>query len=147
MLSFDGDSRQTTRHCPDCGQSHESVTGFVLKEDSAYAVYYVDWYPHSNEAYVDAILGSWDGPGYDDNVTFGCRLGEVEGYAGPQASLVTGGAQRGDKPIMGTKLERDDALRHPLVAEFWELVDWLIVNDSLLHERVYHMDGTAGSTD
>ena len=138
VLSFDGESRQTTRTCPDCGQAHESVTGFVLRDDSAYAVYYVDWYPHTDEAFVDVILGSWGGPEYDDNVTFGCRLGEIEGHAGPQASLVTGGALRGDQPIMGKKLERDEALSHPMIGEFWDLIDWLILNDSLLHEKVYH---------
>ena len=141
MFSFDGDSRQTTRMCSECGRPHESVTGFVLKDDSAYAVYYVDWYPHSNEAYIDVILG-WEDPDYSDNVTFGCRLGEVDGHSGPQASLVTGGAQRGNGPILGETLAREAAIRHPRVNEFWDPVDWLIVNDALLHEKIYHMDET-----
>lgn len=145
--SFDGESKQSSRTCPDCNQTHESVTGFVLDDGAAHAVYYADWYPHSNEAFVDVILGSWDRPGYEDNVTFGCRLGEIAGHPGPQASVVTGGEQRPDKAILGEKLRREDALQHPKLGEFWDIVDWLILNDPLLHEKVYHMDGTLDEAD
>ena len=137
--SFDGDSTVEQRHCLDCGQPHESVTGFVLLDDVAHAVYYADWYPHSQEAHIDVVLGSWDAPAYSDHVTFGCRVGYVEGQAEPAASLVQGGALRGSGPILGTKLDRAAALEHVWLAEFWAIVDWLIINDPTLHEHVYHL--------
>lgn len=137
--SFDGDSTVEHRECPDCGRPHESVTGFVLKDGTAHAVYYADWYPHSAEAYLDVILGSWEGPDYPDQVTFGCRLGSVEGQDGPAASLVEGGSTRSDHAMFGTKLDRPHALEHPLLPQFWAVVDWLVVNDQTLHDNVYHM--------
>lgn len=140
-FSFSEDSTVDRRRCPDCGSEHESVTGFVSRDGSAYAVYYADWYPHANEAYVDVVLGPWQEPEYPDQVTFGCRLGPVEGQDGPAASLVTGGASKSDHPLFGTKLDREAALAHPMLREFWEVIDWLVVNDPTLHENVYHMDG------
>jgi hypothetical protein len=40
--------------------------------------------------------------------------------------------------MFGQKLEREEALSHPRLHEFWDLVDWLILNDETLHENVYH---------
>ena len=146
-FSFDGDPTVKHRECPDCGQRHEGVTGFVLRDGSAHAVYYADWYPHTEEAYVDVTLGPWIEPEYPDQVTFGCRIGQVDGQEEPAASLVQGGALRSDHPMFGAKLDREDALKHPRRVEFWELVDWLIVNDPILHEHVYHMGTRPGSPD
>jgi hypothetical protein len=111
----------------------------VLRDGTAYAVYYADWYPHTREAYLDITLGPWSEPEYPDQVTFGCRIGHVDGQEEPAASLVQGGALRSDHPMFGAKLDREDALGHPRLREFWDLVDWLIVNDPTLHEHVYHI--------
>ena len=139
-FAFDGDPLVDRRRCPDCGNEHESVTGFVLKDGSAHAVYYADWHPHAKEAYVDVVLGSWEEPDYPGQVTFGCRLGHVDEQSPPAASLVTGGANRSDDALFGTKLDREAALAHPMLSEFWEVIDWLVVNDPTLHENVYHME-------
>ena len=56
------------------------------------------------------------GPDYPDQVTFGCRIGHVAGQREPAA-----------------------ALDHPDLALFWNTVDWLVVNDPLLHRTVYHL--------
>lgn len=139
-FSFSGDPTVDRRRCQDCGNEHESVTGFVLKDGSAHAVYYADWYPHNQEAYVDVVLGTWEEPDYPNQVTFGCRLGPVEGQDGPAASLVPGGARRSDHKLFGVKLDRQAALEHQMLPEFWDVIDWLVVNDPTLHENVYHMD-------
>jgi hypothetical protein len=85
------------------------------------------------------ILGSSEEPDYGDNVTFGCRIGHVETRAEPACSLVEGGAVRSDKRLLGAKLDRDTALTHPRLDEFWAVLDWLVVNDPMLHEHVFHM--------
>lgn len=135
--SFDGDSTVRHRECSDCGDMHESVSGFVLREMSAHAVFFADWYPHSYEAWIDVILGPWEEPDHPNRVTFGCRIGPVEGQSAPAASLVEGGAIRPDHPMFGLKLDRSAALNHPLLSEFWSIVDWLIINDKTLHENIY----------
>jgi hypothetical protein len=139
LLSFDGDPTVRAVSCPRCGVEHPSVTGFVLNDGDKYAVYFADWHALPGEAYVDVILGSFEEPAYADHVTFGCRIGHVESQAEPACSLVLAGAVRSDGPIFGRRLDRDEALSHPRLAEFWTVVDWLIVNDPLLHEHVFHM--------
>lgn len=137
--TLDGEPKIDNRACPDCGQSHESVTGFVLRDRSAHAVFFVDWYPHTEEAYIEVILGSWEGPDYPDQVTFGCRIGRVAQQAAPAASLVEGGSLRAAHPMFGRKLDRAAALEHPWLAEFWSVVDWLVMNEQTLHDNVFHM--------
>ena len=48
--SFDGKPTAQVRRCSDCDTDHESVKGFVLKDDAAYAIYFADSYPHQGEA-------------------------------------------------------------------------------------------------
>jgi hypothetical protein len=139
VLSFDGDPQVRAARCERCGADHDSVTGFVLRGGNPHAIYFAEWHPDASEAYVDVILGSFAEPDYMDNVTFGCRVGHVATQAEPACSLVPGAAIRSDKPILGTKLDRDEALAHPRPNEFWSVVDWLIVNDPVLHENVFHM--------
>lgn len=141
MLSFDGDPRVEVESCASCGDEHQTVTGFVLQDGTAYAVYFADWHPRRSEAYIDVTFGSFEAPGYADHVTFGCRVGPVPSQAAPACSLVAAAVTRPDQPILGRKLDRDGALAHPRLGEFWTVVDWLIVNDPVLHECVFHMPG------
>ena len=123
--------------CANCGEEHEGVTGFVLKDGDAFAVYYADWYPHANEAYVEVVLGSFEDPEYADNVTLGCRYGYVDGVQSAVASLMT--PTHGGRPIFGQVLNRDDALQSNRLHDFWNVTDWLVLNDPLLHRTVFHL--------
>lgn len=67
--SFDGDPTSQLTACSECGVEHQSVTGFVLRDGDAHAVYFAEWHPTLVEAYVDVILGSFEEPAYLDNVT------------------------------------------------------------------------------
>ncbi len=136
-FSFDGEPRLELRRCDVCGADHESTVGLVLRDGVRYSASWVAWYPHDSEAWVDVILGSWREPNYPDNVTFGCRIEHVDGQDEPACSLVRGADIRTDDPIFGHKLDRDEALAHPWLPAFWEIVDWLIVNDPPLHEHVF----------
>jgi hypothetical protein len=138
-FSFDGEPTVEHRRCADCGEEHETDQGFVMRDGVAYSVYWAAWYPHEKEAWVDVILGSWQAPNYPDHVTFGCRIGHDDGQDAPGCSLVRGADVRMDDPIFGHKLDRDEALAHAWLPAFWELVDWLMVNDPTLHEHLSHM--------
>ncbi len=80
------------------------------------------------EVFTDGIFGTWGEDEVDDHVTFGSRTGPVEGSDQPAFSLVTGGEMGPDDALIGQKLTREEALRHPLLPRFWE------VNDLILNE-------------
>lgn len=82
----------------------------------------------AREVFTDGIFDTWGEVEVDDHVAFGSRTGPVEGSDGPASSLVTGGEMSSDSPLIGRKLTRDEALRHPLLPRFWEIND-LILNE------------------
>jgi hypothetical protein len=135
-FSFDGmpESREVT--CAHCGKKHDGDTGFVLDHGNAFAVFYADWYPHTDEAWVEVILGSFEAPHYSDDVTMGCRYGYVDGQADSVASLFTP-TRSGD--IFGRVLDRAAALKSDRIDDFWAVTDWLIVNDPLLNRTAYRL--------
>lgn len=139
VYSFDGEPTLDRVQCGECAESHETVAGFVLANDSAFAVYWASWYPHQKEAWLDLTMGSWIEPDYEDHVMFGCRVGPVDGSDSPQCTAVTAGASRNGGPMLGSKLSRDEALAHEWLPTFWSVVDWLVLNDPLLHEHIFHM--------
>jgi hypothetical protein len=135
-FSFDGTPASRKVTCPDCGEKHDGVTGYVLNSGDAYAIYFADWYPHDSEAWVEVVLGSFDEPQYADDVTIGCRYGYVDGQRDAAASLFT---PIRSGPLFGTILDRDQALLSPRIDDFWAVTDWLVVNDPLLHRTVYQL--------
>ena len=135
-FSFDGTPKAHRITCPDCGEKHDGVTGYVLNHGAAYAVYFADWYPHDSTAWVEVILGSFAAPDYADDVTIGCRYGYVDGQPEAAASLFTP-TRTGE--IFGRILDREQALESPRLADFWAVTDWLVLNDTLLHTTVYHL--------
>ncbi|MCL8251437.1 hypothetical protein AERO_08575 [Aeromicrobium fastidiosum] len=135
-FTFDGTPDQRFQTCDDCGEEHEGRTGFVQLGGRPHAVYFADWYPHTYETYVDVVMGSFAGPDHDDNVTFHCRYGHVDGQAEIAASLVP--PLRHSGAIMGRAIDREAALQHPLLPDMWRVTDWLVENDDLLHRTVFH---------
>jgi len=133
---FDGAPKAHRITCPDCGEKHDGVTGYVLNHGAAYAVYFADWYPHDSAAWVEVILGSFTAPDYADDVTIGCRYGYVDGQQEAAASLFTP-TRTGE--IFGRILDREQALASPRLSDFWAVTDWLVLNDTLLHTTVYHL--------
>lgn len=127
--------------CADCGEPIQRVTGFIARDQDAFAVYFASCYHHNgHEAWIDVICSpTWAGS-VNDRETFGCRVGPVDGRSEPGASLVTGGAAFSDSETFGRKLTRDEALTHPRLPDFWEVVDHILTRDPLVREHVYGPD-------
>lgn len=138
VLEIEPDRNVAELTCDHCGEPFQRVTGFVYRDGDAHAVYVASCYHHDgHEAFIDVVFSpTWE-DGVDDHVTFGCRVGGLEGQHEPGASLVTGGAAFADKPFFGRKLRREDALSHPFVGQFWSVVDHILVNDPLVRDHVY----------
>jgi hypothetical protein len=136
-LSGDLERRVQTRTCECCGAERQVVTGWVNDDDEAVAAYIASCYPHDGELWLDVILGSWGDETNDDHVTFGCRVGAVEGQPTPACTLVPAASVGPPSPIYGEKLDREQALRHPWLGLFWDIVDLVLTADSTVHAHVY----------
>ena len=115
------------------------MKGFLNRNDVAAAVYFAALHDHGGdrEAWIDVILGTFGSGDSTDHVTFGCRVGPVPGQDEPAAWLVLGAIPYGDSPIWGEKLARDEALRHPWLSQFWEVVDFVLVQDPDVNRHIY----------
>lgn len=125
-----------TNTCPDCSRQYEHVTGFVLQDGDAYAVYFAACHGHpEHEAWIDVVLGTWGAEDPDDgadHVTLSCQL-RAEGAAAVDAPV----AVEGTAEMFGTKLTRDQALSHDWLPNFWEVVDLVATSDPDVKSQVY----------
>lgn len=143
MLEIEPGAKVVEGTCDHCGQPMTRVTGFVHRDGDACAVYYASCYHHDgHEVWIDAVFSpTWE-EGTDDHFTFGCRVGRVDGQEEPAASLVPAAAAWGNSRVFGHKLSRDEALAHPMLGEFWALVDHLLIHDSVVSAHIYGTDAT-----
>ncbi|MEO6713772.1 MAG: hypothetical protein ABIM89_10135 [Mycobacteriales bacterium] len=139
-LSFDGDRDETDKTCERCGTSYRLVRGFILDDGSAHAVYFAACHTHDDvrEAWIDVILGTFGEDTDGNHVTFGCRVGPVVGQDEPAATAIDAACPYSDKPLWGVKLTREAALQHPWLSVFWNVVDFILVNDPAVEHHVYH---------
>jgi hypothetical protein len=137
-LAIEADPTVTQHTCDHCSQPFQRVRGYVLKDGDAHAVYIASCYHHDgHEVFIDVVFSpTWEDEA-DDRLTFGCRVGPVEGQPDPAATLVPGAAAFTDRPFFGRKLSREEGLVHPLLDDFWALVDHVLVHDVVVRDHVY----------
>jgi hypothetical protein len=128
-LHFDEGRQVVHEECAHCGTPQTRVTGFVLRDGDAYAIYLASCYHHDgHEVWIDAIFSpTWEEEVHD-RYSFGCRVGSIDG-GDVAASMVDAAGIWDDSPMYGRKLSREDGLAHPQRDEFWALVDHILVND------------------
>jgi hypothetical protein len=139
VLTFDGEPSVNEMACPDCGRPFRRIMRYLRDDGDAYAASFASLYTHGDvkDAYLDVVLGTWGENDPSDHVTFGCRVGRIEGQSGPAASLVPAAEPFGDHPLLGHRLSREEALAHPRLAEFWGIVDHVLAHDGEVHAHVY----------
>jgi hypothetical protein len=131
--------------CDCCGGQRRQARGFVHKHDvGKYAIFFATCYHHDgiHEAWIDVISDDEWGVDHlstpcDRRVTFGCRVGPVEGNPLPACSLVDAASVAPDDPFYGHKLSRPEALGHPLLPQYWEVVDHLLEMEPMVHDHLY----------
>lgn len=137
-LALDGASDVQEDTCSSCGQRYLLVTSFLTSAGAAYAVAKTALHDHDgHEAWFDVMLGTWN-EGADDHTTFGCRVGRVAGSPDPAATAVDAAQPYGASPFWGHKLSRSEALAHPRLHDFWDVVDFLLISDPTINHHVYH---------
>jgi hypothetical protein len=126
--------------CDCCRAPIERVWNYVYRDDVPRAVYFANCYHHTDQphdVWMDIIIGTWGQNGAPDHVTFGCRVGPVVDSPQPGATLVDPLYGQSGAPIHGRVLSREAALGHPQLAEFWEVVDFVLMNDPTVHPHLY----------
>jgi hypothetical protein len=133
-----GISERTVRRktCGDCGVDYDHVTGFIDDGDTSVAAYFAYCHGHpDHEAGIDAVLGTWGLDRHDDHVMFSCLLRGAEGAMAVDSSVAI--EPTADAAILGRRLTRDEALAHPWIARFWQVVDVIAVEDDAVRTSAY----------
>ncbi|HAP75721.1 MAG TPA: hypothetical protein DCR14_06525 [Acidimicrobiaceae bacterium] len=137
-MTFDSERSVESKDCAACGRGYVLAKGFIYADGDPHAVYFVALHNHGvPEAWIDVILGTFGTDDFSDHVTFGCRVGPVEGQSEPAATAVHAAVPYGASPLFGQKLSRDEALAHPALSAFWTVVDFVLVEDPDVHRHVY----------
>jgi hypothetical protein len=137
-FSFDPQRTVEQKSCAQCASGFVLVKGFIFEDDEPHGVYFAALHEHGQrEAWIDVILGTFGTEDFSDHVTFGCRVGPVDGQAEPAATIVPAAAPYGSSPLFGQKLSRDEALAHRWLSSFWRVVDFVLVEDKEVHRHVY----------
>lgn len=140
-LSFGPDRQTTTFECDCCHAPIERSWNSVYADSPGpYAVYFASCYHHTDQdhdAWIDVIFGTWESDTAEDHVSFACRVGPVAGQDTPASTLVTAGLAHADNPQFGTRLDREAALRHPRLPEFWAVSDFVLEHDPLVRGHLY----------
>lgn len=144
-LTFDAERSVDKHECRDCGAEYPLVSGYLHSDGTAHAVFFAACHIHDGvrEVWIDVILeaaADGDGGSESKRATFGCRVGPVEGQEGPAASLVPAAEPYGNDPEWGTKLSREQALADARLPQFWDAVDFILVNDPTVRPHAYGTD-------
>lgn len=127
-------SEPSASRCDCCGGLTVRLTRFVYRDGDAFAVYYAAYSNNHPDAEIAMLvsLGRWDeGSEPSQRSAFYCRVRPTK--ASYEVSL--GDAEHsawGDANIIGAKLSREDALRHPLKATAFEVLDEAFEQDRSL---------------
>jgi hypothetical protein len=117
--------------CSCCGGRHKSAYGFIYKDGDAYSLYYATLHTGHQEPSVGLTLsvGNWsDHNALEERQWIFLRVWPSEEefkmeVLEPQLS------QHYDSQSLGRALTREVALASPLLQEFFEVADYIIMND------------------
>lgn len=128
MFSVEVGENEKPSRCDCCGQKSSTAHGFVYKNDKPHAVYYAGWADvHRDRGVTFALaIGKWDDEsGSGDRVCFGLEAREgkdeiVFRVISPEES------PWGCTDLLGKMLSRQDALKHALLKESYEITEMVI---------------------
>lgn len=126
----------TTAACDCCHNQSQRTWCMVTDTGEPLAVFFASCYDHDEfrESWIDVVFGSWPADGeFTDHVTFGCRFGPVNGGDELGASLVDAASVAPDSPLFGAKLDAAQASEHALLPRFWDVIDFVLAQDPLVH--------------
>src|SRR5262245_54837789 len=134
MLSFEFSPPSESEPCSCCGGRTTSLTRFVYKNGDAHAIYYArfsDNHP-MRSVLATVSLGEWgEGANPGQRVAFALQLRpapseyEVEVLDSVQSPWR-------EAKVIGRTLDREEALKHPLLPEVFHITDHMVAEDKVL---------------
>ena len=115
--------------CPQCRSKYLRITDYIHKSDEPFCIARIECHRHDEgeDIYISVIFGDWDDErAFADHVTFTCRFGFVEGHEERVCSLIQ---NESDETVLGRRLTREEALQHPLINTFWEVIDFILTTN------------------
>ena len=106
------------------------LTRFILRDGEAYAVYYAKYSDNHPERIGQVALSIgkwWEGTAPDDRTAFALRSGP-EDYEVMVCDSATSSWK--DVDILGTMLDRQEALTHPLIQEVFHITNHMFEEDA-----------------
>ena len=131
MLTLEFEPEHESGPCECCGGRTTSLTRFVHKDGDAYAIYYAQFSNNHPEHSVLATvsLGPWgEGAVPEQRVAFALELRSSQS----QYEVAVIDADRSpwrEAKIIGRTLNRDEALKHPMLAEVFHITDHMVLED------------------
>ena len=136
MLTIEFEPPQESEPCECCGGRTTALTRFVYRDGDAHSIYYARFSNNHPERVVLATvsIGEWgENSTPEQRVAFALKLNSSDGEY--QVGLLD--AQDSpwrDARVIGRTLNRDEALKHPLVKEAFHVTDHMVVDDLPIHE-------------
>jgi hypothetical protein len=136
IISLEVGENENQSQCHCCGRAGSTGHGFIYRDGSAYAIYYVAWssaHPDRGVSFAVAI-GEWDeGTTAMDRTCAGIEAYEGQAkiffrFIGPDASPWA------NTELLGPILDRQAALKHPLKSEFLRLCEMVVRNHPAVRE-------------
>lgn len=127
-------SKPSASRCDCCGGLTVRLTRFVYRDGDAFAIYYAAYCNNhpDNELAMLISLGEWEEDGDpEQRAAFYCRIRPTD----DSYEVMLGDAAQstwGDLQIIGQKLSREEALRHPWKAAAFEVLDEAMLDDRSL---------------
>jgi len=135
-LEFNDENQRRFGPCECCGKLTNRVWGYVYRNASAIAVYYVEWTPgHMDRAAsFDLILGKWgDDTSANDRRAAALDFRHIE--SGPSFMVVDAAGRRlAASPLISHVLARNEIIGHPIASEIFEILDTIYLNDPRIGE-------------
>ena len=131
MLTVEFEPAKESEPCPCCGGKTTALTRFVHKDGDAYAVYYARFSDNHPEHIVLATisLGEWgEGSEPHQRAAFALEIRPTN------AQYEVGVLNADQSPwrnaeLIGRTLDRDEALKHPLISEVFHISDHMVRED------------------
>jgi hypothetical protein len=134
MLSFEFEPPNESGVCSCCGGKTTALTRYVFKDGDAYAIYYVRFSTNHPERFAVATIsiGEWgEGSTPEQRVAFAFELRTTNNEY--QVGLIDSAhSPWREAKTIGRTLDREEALKHPLLSEVFHITDHMVVEDKEL---------------